>query len=283
MTKRILIVGTSHSEASCATVDYGNGSFEYSTLPKGTRWFDYFEKDYGAHVTKLARSGCSSLDQYMAVAAYFKDHPDAEFDIAMIEGRGTEPNFNTPVPNPLKQWNRGYDYLDLNRWMYDRWLDPEYRKAIDNMEVELWDRISPHDVSDNMYDVKDPDHYLVQLLEKYTLSDLHHVQNLAFNHALCELVNTRSTITKWFTMQFTGHKQVEYILPMYLDMLGDFILEKEEFLNNKPETNFFYRVEGLSDTVIESELFCKCGHMNEAGHELYWKEIIKPKASEWFK
>lgn len=281
MTKRVLIIGTSHSEATCG-MRQPDGSMPIKDLPVGSRWFDYFEKEYDVEITKLARGGCTVLDQYHILMCYLKDNPDAHWDVALIEGRGTEPSFDIPVPSRDKNSKKNLHLrrLDENRLYYDMWLDPEYREYEGGFEAVPWGRISPHDYDDeDINHNHDCDrHYLPALMAEYSLSDLHHMHTLAINHALCELVNTRATKTKWFTTYFRRFQYFD-IVNKYLNTMGDFILDKEDFKNH-PQTSLSHSTSLSRDQV--AELKCDCGHMSEKGHQLFWELVIKPRVQKWF-
>lgn len=278
MTKRVLIIGTSHSEASCAKERFPNGNIKHQQLPKGTRWFDYIENDYDAEVTKLARSGCTATEQYMALASYFKDNPDTYFDLVLVEGRGTEPNMAVPVLEDNATPVEDYDYLTRDRWFYDSWQDQEYQLTQHNTERRYWGRLSPHEIPDQWLDRNNPNHYLVKYMETYLLSDLHHIENLTINYALCKLAKTKSSLVKWFTFTFVEFEKKPWVLDMYLDQLGSHIIDRDRFVSN-PEISI-QSDEWSSGNDRDNK--CLCGHMNERGHADFWQNRIKPYLQEIF-
>lgn len=235
--KKVLIVGTSHTEATCVRNQGEDVSILYSN-----RWHDYIDAD----VTKLARSGCTSQEQLIVIQKYFEDNPDLKFDLAIIEGRGNELNMPTPyVYENIVDWNR--DKNKPNLPYYQWWLD----HIPDHM---LYQPISPLDYTN--LKSKTYKKYYDYMLD-YTQSFKHIVDNWTANLSMCKFLEAYCNKVKWFTLhnQDWGQRSFEY------DLIKDYLIE-----DTWPHYNIF---------DYPDEYFCTCRHMNEKGHRYFYDTFIK--------
>jgi len=243
--KRILIVGTSHSEATCQRTE--NGPID--RMNSG-RWYDYF-KDLGHSVTCLARAGCTVEQQFMAVHSYFQENPNAKFDLAIIEGRSLETNVSIPgTPGPSK-----ITYADFWR-RYDTSLgkDENYRWEIDNVDsqkIEQYPEYKPYYVD-------------------YVFSLLHSVQHWSTNYAMCKLIEEHADVVKWFAFStatiFNKNPELKELAIGY-DMMKSYFISEDCW--PYPRLRF------------DNDMICACHHMNENGHSHFWNEFIYPRVKQY--
>lgn len=239
--KRVLIIGTSHSEANCQRQD--NEPIE---IVREGRWHDYF-KDHGWEVVNISRGGCSTQMQFMATASYFHDNPDAHFDLALVEGRSMETNVSIPT---------SFTYAELNHGdFYKHWLDDHPTKKGD---------VSTLINADSHFIEKFPEYQ--GWYADYVHSLTHATDLWAANYALCSLISKYATVVKWFTfsasMKFVVNPNQPQITLGY-DIMKDYILE-----DTWPWINF----DNMPD-----DAYCYCKHLNEKGHKIFWDDYIFPR------
>lgn len=243
--KRVLIVGTSHSEATCQYEKDGT----YERL-HGRRWQDYLE-DHECKVTTIARAGTTVELQYMAVHAYFQDNPDAVFDIAVIEGRSIETTISMPGESytdklPYEHFWKRYDTSRSVKEFEQREI-----VAIDSEKIQHTPELVPYYV-------------------EHVFSLNHAVNTWSTNYALCSLIATRANVVKWFAFSNSDvyvknpeHKHMK----LGKDILSDFLLSDELW----PTVDF----------QLNGDELCHCKHMNELGHKRFWREAIYPNIKQY--
>lgn len=243
--KRVLIVGTSHSEATCQrTKD------SLILRIENERWHDYF-KNVGCEVTCIARAGCTPELQFMAVHAYLQEHPDATFDFALIEGRSLETNITMPGEPETEKlvYEHHWKRYDTSRSVKE--FESRELLAIDSFKIE---------------DMPEYKNYYID----YMFSLSHAVNLWTTNYALCNLIKTRCPVVKWFAFStadmFVRNREHRHIRLGY-DIMQEFLLDEE-----------WWPAHDLSFNLGE---ICACKHLNEAGHKRFWKEYIYPRIQQY--
>lgn len=243
--KRVLVVGTSHSEATCQYEK--NGTYERL---KGNRWQDYFE-EHDCEVTTIARAGTTVELQYMAVHAYFQEHPDITFDLAIIEGRSMETTISMPGT------------VETDKLVYSSFWK-RYDTSLTVKEYEQREVLAVD--SERIQDTPNFVPYYVE----HVFSLNHAVNTWSTNYALCSLIATRAGVVKWFAFsnsaEFAENPNHRHML-LGKDILRDFIFSDELW----PTIDFQSNKEDL----------CECKHLNERGHARFWKEKIYPNVKQY--
>ena len=260
--KNILVIGTSHSEATCLR-DKNDSCIEM--LVSG-RWHDYFKTDYGYNVTKLARAGCTVQQQFFVVSKFLKDNPELNYDFAIIEGRGLETTISLPG-KVVEGYNKNDPVLD--EYYYRRWtVDESKFKSEFNtwnykLEYDEFSAVSSGGISQNSFS-----QYQAYYAD-YVFSWQHAVDSWSANLALCKLLNSRCDQVKWFTLH--NESTENFDLSNFIDygetIMSDYILD-----DTWPQ---------IDRTEFEDEYYCACGHFNEMGHEKLWYEYIKPRIQKY--
>lgn len=256
MTKRVLVLGTSHSESSAKRTPDG----PIERMETG-RWHDYLKTELSCEVTKLARSGVTPEQQFMALQAYFEDCDDT-WDLAIVEGRG--PETTVSIPEITHKENA---IIDKNSSIYERWLDSTGKKE--------WMPIRATSPSNTSYDKLDGEYD--SWLVNYMFSDLHFQNVFAMNYAICNLLKTRCNTVKWFTLNVSksamkdfGNNPDIYRWKYGKDLLKDFMLNES-----------FWPYLPIGEIPTEYQFYC--GHLDERGHQMLWNEYIKPNVEEYCK
>lgn len=257
--KRALIIGTSHSEATCQ--DSETGMIE--RIPRGKRWQDNLE-NYGYEVTTLARAACTMQHQFLVTYCYLQDNPDIHYDLVIIEGRAMEANMSIPVPSTDKFSTESFD----NEELYHRWLTDITLKRPEELEFT---RVDPGDVLDTF-----PEY--APYVADYLHSVLHGVDTWAVNLAMIKMLEKRANVVKWLTFSTSEKYNFSNLdskplkeLNMGKVLLGDYLLHPSQW----PCVDFT-----LADG-FDKDVYCICNHFNEKGHKLFWEVHIKPYIMEY--
>lgn len=254
--KKVLILGTSHSQATCAN----NG--ELPRVFHSGRWHDYFHDDLGWEVVNLSRSSITAQQQMELLLKYFSDNPGQRFDLAIVEGRGLESNSSMP----------GQENQD-NLW---EWIlrNPDEGEA--PYEV---DRITPGESRIT----KRTEKFLPWYAE-YIMSMQHAIDVYSVNRAMCTYLdnfceNVRYICVGTSTAIPDNHKNYQ----LGKQLLSEYIFKTQPTINNQkvdvwPALNnpdFFHQ--------DERKYLCDCNHMNLTGHKYFWENLIKPEVKNIFK
>lgn len=242
--KRVLIVGTSHSEATC--VREPDGPIE--RMISG-RWHDYF-KNYDCEVVSLARAGCTVQQQFLTTFAYLQDNPDARFDIAIVEGRSLETNITIPVDINLFSGDKlPYEHM-YGRWLTEKTTSQEILAHADSFKIQEYPE-------------------LVDYFTSYVFSFQHAIDQWTSNYALCSMLKTVSSTVKWFA--YSQAKKYNINPDTREIKIGKDIMR--EFLFNDG-----WPIVGMP---TDKQYFCDCGHMNEIGHSYFWYNQIYPRVKQY--
>ena len=248
MSKRVLIVGTSHSMGSCE--GYRDDT---NHLKHDERWHDYFKSELGYEVVNLSMSGCTAQQQLMTVYAYFKDHPDDKFDLAIVEGRGMESVVSEPMhfrggPPDDVTAHPSEDEYDFKRY-YEKWLDSAEDRHMYSPVTSLPPTIS--------YDYQQ--RYLAWYIE-YVFSMNHALDQWSVNLTLCDYLARYCDTVKWFCWSYAQDDVTDLKLALGKDLLSRYALDW-------PILQELYDINAVPDVE------CDCGHLNPKGHKLVWKAI----------
>lgn len=243
--KRVLVIGTSHSEATCRTAEDSN----IERITDG-RWHDYFKK-YGCEVTSLARAGCTAQQQLLAVHSYLQMNPDERWDFAIVEGRALETNVSVPSLGLKYDANKSaYEYNYL-RWQTE--LHATSQLNIQNIDPV---RINEYPEWKGYY-------------TDYVFSYHHALDVWSTNYALCSLLDTVTDNVKWFTFNLAKQfKQDSTLREMLLgkDLMSNYILD-----DSWPSIS----------TPLGEKYYCHCGHMNLMGHADFWNNHVYPRVKNY--
>ena len=286
--KTALIIGTSHSYASCSedTGDDNLDKYLYENASKETekikdllaarkrkrsnnvrikhpdRWQDNLE-NHGYKVTTFARPGCTTEHQLDAFYHYMLDNP-SYWDLIIIEGRDPEANVSYPTYIPTKNQDTKNIW---NHWIDD---DGDRIKKFNFTNSHSWDNIA---ISTTKW------------YKEYQGSHLHLVNTWAANSALCTLASKYATIVKWFTFgAITYPNDIQNKSEQLQNMLiGEYCIAdtlpalQQTFSNDKDQPQLYKNLARIFDkTPSESDTRCECGHLNKVGHKMLWDLILEP-------
>jgi len=247
MTKRILIVGTSHSMGCCEGY---RSDTEY--LKHDERWHDYFKSEFGYEVVNISMSGCTVQQQVLAVYAYFQDNPTAHFDLAIVEGRGIEGTVSDPMHflggPPYDILNHPSDDVYEFEKYYAKWLD----SAVDRSMYSPITAFAP----DFYYDYQK--RYMPWYIE-YVYSMNHAIDTWSANVTLCDYISKYSDIVKWFNWSYSCNDVTDLKLKIGKDLLSEYAIDWP-ILND-------------IEDKLTPDMDCDCGHFNPKGHRLVWEQI----------
>ena len=200
--------------------------------------------------------------QLLITYCYLQDNPDEFYDLVMIEGRAIEGNMSIPVPS--------HDDLPTDRFMNE----VLYRRWLTDVDVKLQEKIDfvRTDARSVLEDYPQYAHYVAD----YMHSVLHGIHTWSVNLALINMLQTRSKVIKWFSFstseKYNSSKENKLKeLEIGRDLLGKYLLTPAHW----PVIRF-HEEDGFDNTV-----YCKCKHLNEEGHKLFWEKHIKPYLSEY--
>ena len=256
--KKVLIVGTSHSAASCTRQENPN---YIERINKG-RWHDYFTTDLSYNVTLIARSGTTPQDQLMTVIAYMADNPHETWDLCIIEGRSIEDTINIP-------WQRIHDESnpEVSSWedfyyMYqDR--DDDY---IDRKHMPFYNKSATSESINDDFKEKSVLPWAINYVESVNQA----IDTYGCNRAIISKIEERCQVVKFwiYSHALSFHNDTKFNLHR---KFGEELLGKWLLFGN----DWIYNADMLLD--LQDDELCECGHPNEAGHKRIWKELIKPR------
>ena len=232
---KILVVGTSHSESSCAGAN-ASGRLEFPD-----RWHDYLITQLGHQVTCFAKSGCTVQQQLDAVNSYLVEHPDFHWDLVLVEGRSINPVVSYPV---RKIKNLPDIQQATNQHRYQHWLDGDDAHK-SRQYFDFWNQ-SPHAQQSA------PEWY-----HHYALSRLHAVDVWSANLALCQILARRSSNVRWFSLHCSELADPEH-LELGKNLLGPYLMP-----DAWPELSVARKTEWL----------CDCRHFNKKGNQELWQAV----------
>ena len=250
--KTALIIGTSHSYASC----------DGNRIKHPDRWQDNLE-NHGYKVTTFARPGCTTEHQLDAFYHYMLDSP-SYWDLIIIEGRDPEANVSYPTYIPTKNQDTKNIW---NHWIDD---DGDRIKKFNFINTHNWDNIV---ISTTKW------------YKEYQGSHLHLVNTWAANSALCTLASKYATIVKWFTFgAITYPNDIQNKSEQLQNMLiGEYCIAdtlpalQQTYSNDKHQPQLYKNLARIFDkTPSESDTRCECGHLNKVGHKMLWDLILEP-------
>lgn len=258
-TKKVLILGTSHSQATCAN------DGETPMVFHSGRWHDYFADDLGWEVTNLSRSSITAHQQLEVITKYFIDNPDVHFDLAILEGRSMETNSSMP------QEDAEYDNNTLWQWMLE---SPDESEA-----VYAVDRMTPGETKPNQRTAR-----FLPWYSEYLMSMQHAIDVFSINLAMLNILQRHSDNTRWFCIGANSsipddHKTYnlgKYMLSEYLFKTTPVIDGQSVDLWPALHNPSFYQYR-------EQDFKCDCNHMNLRGHKYLWDNLIKPEVQHIFK
>ena len=256
--KKVLIIGTSHSAASCTRAE----NPEYIERMNKGRWHDYFKTELSYDVTLIARSGTTPQDQLMTVIAYLADNPHETWDLCIIEGRGIENTINMPWQKILDDYNPEisswkdfyYMYQDRDDDYIDRKHMPFYNKSVTSESIKD--------------DVKEKS--ILPWAINYVESVNQAIDTYGCNRAIISMIEERCPIVKFWIYSHIEKFRTDDKFSLHRKF-GEELLEKW-FLFGK---DWVCNVDELLD--LQDNETCECGHPNEAGHKRIWKELVQPK------
>ncbi len=255
--KTALVIGTSHSYASCE-----NGGI-YSRINRPDRWQDNLE-NHGYKVTTFARPGCTAEHQLDAFFHYMVDNP-SYWDLILIEGRDVEASVSYPAFNPTKNQDT------KNIWHH--WIHDE------------GDRIKKfHFTNENHENSRTTKWY-----KEYQGSHLHLVNTWATNSALCTLASKHAKVVKWFTfgsVRLPNDIQNKSNLLQQM-LLGEYCIRhhivdtipalQQLYINDEHQPQLYKNLARIFEKKPpESDTRCECGHLNKLGNKLLWDLILEP-------
>lgn len=259
MSKRVLIIGTSHSAGSCEGYHDDTDFLHYDE-----RWHDYFKSEYGYEVVNLSMSGCTVQQQMIAVYAYFKDNPDARFDLAIVEGRSME----STVADPIHWYNGPPEVAFEDHPRNDvHNFNVYYRAWLDTADVRIANRRSGYSPMTSMQPTLSyPEQSrLMPWYLEYTFSMLHATEQWSVNLALCSYLTKFVNSVKWFAWSYSYNEVTELKMDIGKDMLKSYLFE-DGWPEISPE---------MKEISKLSDVDCDCHHWNPKGHRLVWLAIEK--------
>lgn len=265
----MLIIGTSHSEASCQRVEGGY----IEKIEIGKRWFELIQEEYGIdHVMNLSRSNCTTEQQFMVAYNYKKQNPDVTFDYAIVEGRCIESTVSSPIRN-IKNLDVHPEDNNLNEFIWDHWTDDfRHRQSTDDDFVKrIYEPISQ---MDSRVDKSDGEkYYHNDWYVDYAHSYLHAVHLWTANKALISFLEEFCGKVAWYSFSTSSrfHDHNNPLNIMGKDLIGNNALFDKNDEQTFPEIKF---------PTDYDDHRCKCNHLNESGHKKLFDEILKPRLDE---
>jgi len=259
--KKALILGTSHSVALCKTDE--NQAWLDSYLLKG-RWHDYLQTEYGYEVTNISGGGVDPTMQLAALTMYLSNNPNELFDLAILEGRATEPNVN--IPDVYKEY--GMNYFQLNK----------ETKTLVNTDIIKHDvdySYSVNKFGSIAYSPLQSDATSNKALQQTTSKFVHTVPHSlivhGINRAILSLLETRAKVVKmWKFASVVDYASIEGKWETYFFKE---LSSKWQLFHDEQR-----QLHGLS--IKDPALLCACRHLNEEGHKYVWQNHIKPALEE---
>jgi len=250
--KTALVIGTSHSYASC----------DGTRINRPDRWQDNLE-NHGYKVTSFTRPGCTAEHQLDAFFHYMTDNP-SYWDLILIEGRDAEACVSYPLYIPTT------DQDTKNVWHH--WIHDE------------GDRIKKFNFGSNVYGEKfRQDMRSTKWYKEYVGSHLHIINTWATNSALCTLASKYAKVVKWFTFGSVKHSsdiQNKSNLLQHM-LLGEYCIAdtipalQQTYCKHQPQL-YKNLARIFEKRPPESDTRCECSHLNKLGHKLLWDLILEP-------
>lgn len=255
--KKALILGTSHSVSICKK-DV-NDDWRTSRLEEG-RWHDYLQTELGYEVTNISAGGANPSMQLAALTMYLSNHPDETWDLALLEGRSTEPYIN--IPDVYKDYGRIYfsenleDSRILNTDLVKHEVDYSY--DINKFGMANYSPLQKNAKNHNG---------LFETVTKYCHSIPHSIEVHGLNRAILTLLETRAkTVKMWKYSSVVDYLSIEGKWEKYF--FQEWCSQYQLFPNKK---NQIYGIK-----IEDPLLLCACKHLNEEGHKYIWQNHIKP-------
>jgi hypothetical protein len=272
MKKKVLILGTSHSESSCR-----RAPGEKIDRLFGGRWHDYIRDEYNVETFNLSRSNCTVEQQFQVVWEYFSMNPDQRFDLCIIEGRSIEATVSIPMVKKIGRCVDEVDETDItpNEYVWDSWTD--YWRMRSEKRVDDWtkDQFDRFEVMDSRYQEGD-EHGMKYMYNPwyadYAHSALHSIHQWSSNIAMIKFLEKYCAHVKWYsfgTSKQFGDPDHEY------NKLGRELLAEYSLFDHNDDT-LFPQIRWDSSWDRDSGMRCDCEHYNEDGHRRFFYELIKP-------
>jgi len=247
---KVLIIGTSHTEASCRRHKDDN---HVERMMQG-RYHDYFKTEFGWETTVIAQGGVTPQAQLYAVTAYFADHPDEKWDLCLFEGRNIETTVMIPHGNDLTKpspptWDE----------MYHRFVDKDYYHK--DYEYPFYCLT----IGTEKFDNGGVFHQYTHWADNYVLTPNQMLDFFGCNRAIISLVEERCPIVKFWVFShpfevLRNDPDYQFIKPFGEQILGKYFLFDDPWKN----------------VDVPMDMRCTCNHPNEQGHKWMWDNVIKP-------
>lgn len=255
--KRILIVGTSHSQSTCRRT--ADSDIE---IIKANRWHDYFKTQLGYEVLNISHSACSPHQQLYVLQDYMHNNPGETFDLAILEGRVIESNFNVPFDQ----------YADFSQGIpaWQHWSSDDVAFQSEHKGQLPISRIQAQDFSKGK---KFKYHRYAPFFVDYSSSMQHAIDTFSCNYAICQYMATFSKhvrFVSWGGNPDTGTELLEF---------GHRLLK--DFLFTSADDNHWPSIDWDKFNISDSH-YCHCGHLNILGNSAAWHSVILPEVESIF-
>jgi hypothetical protein len=251
---KVLIIGTSHSEASCRR---HKDDKNVERMMQG-RYHDYFKTELGWDTTVIAQGGVTPQAQLWAVTAYLADHPNETWDLCLFEGRNVEATVTIPStlnpdqPAPTEWKDIYHRFVDKDDYE-NEFETPFYCLTTDT--EKMWK--------------SGPFYRFSSWANEYVLTYNQMLDFFGCNRAIISMVEQRCPIVKFWIYSHPlellfgdprYNPEYKYVHDYGEQILGDYWL-----LDNP-----------WSNVNVPNNMRCACNHANEEGHKWLWDNVIKP-------
>lgn len=253
MTKKILIVGTSHSVQMCSDTEDGKLHYPH-------RWHDYLQTEYGYEVENFSFGGVTIYQQFLALYHYLKD-TDKTWDLILIEGRALD------LPMTMPSVDEKVYYCDVPSELY--YVNVNKSSIGKHIPVQRYGSLTEQKN-------RVPDSYIPYYVD-YTESIVHFIDHISINRAMCDIAARYAKMVKFFCMweipTFSDDPKLRQDARMGYE-LGKDIMGKYLLGDN-------YQSIPLPELRSNNNYKCKCHHFNPEGNKIVWG-VIKELLSKDF-
>lgn len=254
MSKRVLIIGTSHTFGDCEKEESPRSRTHSSNM-----WYYNFYAELGWEIVTLSWTGITIHQQFVAVYEYFKDNPNERFDLAILESRSIDTNVTLPIDNSDHQDKKAWEVMQLDT-IHQRQAYPATglgRSNVGEMIDNEHKRYAPFFVD-------------------YVKSRQHILDNASLVRSFCTFLEKHVSIVRYMVLSSACKDldQYGFDLTMGYDLIDDWLIGSRE--NTWPEIKT--KPYGLDDDLYR----CKCSHFNILGQRKIWENIVKPEVERLF-